>query len=393
MVVISIKYKGRKVMNTRIFYKALPLVAVLLLSAACINQDLVVDDESQAGQERIIPYTASVGSDIITRATLNNDNYYVFETGDKLYVWGQDIYGELTLTSGAGDYKGASFSGNLHWSGTGDTPGEYTDLHAVLVGPNSKIFGTLEEFKKRDFEADYTLASPFASTWAEAAQFFSYFSANSWFGAGKFDFYYRQQSSFLSFDITLEDGTAEGQTVAVSISNGGNVVSTASVTTSKDGDLVKAKFIAGILNTTLDNASVKLGDRDAISFGGTNSLDPDYFYNVTKTYTRYKITASAEGQSKSSENKPMGYETTLQTILSSLGLSTYSNLVQDCSKESGTSINVTDLGGNPHDFQFTVVGEGDSVFNMTAANPFNPSSSLTVTITITVAKMTPPANQ
>lgn len=384
-------------MNTRIFYKALPFVAVLLLSAACINQDLVVDDESQAGQERIIPYTASVGSDIITRATLNNDNYYVFETGDKLYVWGQDIYGELTLTSGAGDYKGASFSGNLHWSGTGDTPGEYTDLHAVLVGPNSKIFGTLEEFKDRGFVADYTLASPFASTWAEAAQFFSYFSANSWFGAGKFDFYYQQKSSYLSFDITLEDGTAEGQTVAVSISNGGNVVSTASVTTSKDGDLVKAKFIAGILNTTLDNASVKLGDRDAISFGGTNSLYADYFYNVTKTYTRYKITATGIfdvpyiGPTPFSvEKKNMKDETTLGEILGDKfkSISSFSS--------SGSSISFGTF--DPNDWGNTTVtinSEGETVITVSGTASYMgydlPVSNLVVTLS--VAKMTPPANQ
>lgn len=383
-------------MNTRIFYKALPFVAVLLLSAACINQDLVVDDESQAGQERIIPYTASVGSDIMTRATLNNDNYYVFETGDKLYVWGTNIYGELTLTSGAGDYKGASFSGNLHWSGAGDTPGEYTDLHAVLVGPNSKIFGTLEEFKKRDFEADYTLASPFASTWAEAAQFFSYFGANSWFGAGEFDFYYRQQSSYLSFDITLEDGTAEGQTVAVSISNGGNVVSTASVTTSKDGDLVKAKFIAGILNTTLDNASVKLGDRDAISFGGTNSLAPDYFYNVTKTYTRYKITATGIfdvpyiGPTPFSvEKKNMKDETTLGEILGDKfkSISSFSSY--------GSSISFGTF--DPNDWGNTTVtinSEGETV--ITVSGTANTASYLgydlpvsDLVVTLSVAKMTP----
>ncbi len=374
-------------MNTRIFYKALPLVAVLLLSAACINQDLVVDDESQAGQERIIPYTASVGSDIMTRATLNNDNYYVFETGDKLYVWGQNIYGELTLTSGAGDYKGASFSGNLHWSGTGDTPNDDTDLYAVLVGPNSKIFGTLKEFKDRGFVADYTLASPFASTWAEAAQFFSYFRAYSWFGAGKFDFYYQQKSSYLSFDITLEDGTAEGQTVAVSISNGGNVVSTASVTTSKEGDLVKAKFIAGLLNTTLDNASVKLGDRDAISFGGTNSLESDRFYKVTKTYTRYKITATGTlfNVPFSVEKKNMKNETTLGEILGDkfTSISSFSS--------SGSSIS---FGYDPNDWGNTTVtinSEGETVITVSgtaSVGGYNiPFENLVVTLS--VAKMTP----
>lgn len=379
-------------MNTYIF-KTLPLVAVLLLFAACNQQDLVIDDEPQAVQERIIPYTVSVGSDVLTRASLNNTNQYVFESGDKLYVWGTGIYGELTLTSGEGDYQ-ASFTGNLHWSGSGEGPDASSDLYAVIVGPNNSIFGTLEEFKNRGYVPDYSLATSFASSKAEAVQFFSYFTSWNTYSAHEFSF--RQGTAYLSFDITLEDGTAAGQTVEVSISNGSQVVRSASVKTIAEGGNVKARFITGFPEyTKLDNASVKLGDRDPISFGGTNTLYTDCFNNVTKTYTRYKITATGTFNIFQ-QNVPFSVvkdnikdETTLGEILG--------NKFTSITAFSSTGSSIIFGSFDPDNWDKTTVTvkeEGNTVITVTGkATAMNHEIDVEdQTVTLTVAKMTPPAN-
>ena len=71
-------------------------------------------------------------------------------------------------------------------------------------------------------------------------------------------------------------------------------------------------------------------------------------------------------------------------------------LVQSCEKKSDTnpngSIVMTDLGVTPKDYQFTVKGEGTSVFTITCTNPYYPAlgeATITNDVTITVAKMNP----
>lgn len=376
-------------MDIKKYMKIVPAVAVLLLTSAC-NQNLELVEDAQP---RIIPYTVSAVSDIETRATLDSDNFYQFETGDKLYVWGEDISGELTLQTGIDEHE-ATFSGNLTWTGGGEFPSDDWALNAVLVGPNDMLFGTPEDFfgvvYENDYKPDYTAG--LASSYAEAVENFSYLRTESTYGAKSFNFYNSQRSAFVSFVITLEDGTAGATFLDVSILNSGGVISSGSVMTSDEGGVVTASFIAPVLSaTTLDGAKVVLStgvgddriDRE-ISFGGTATLWGNTVYNVKKTYTRYSITASAAGNNHSTSGKPMGYEVTLQDILSEMGLSTYSSFVTGCTRTSGTSVDVEDLGTTPKNFKFTVVGEGDSVFDM--------ATSLigTIPVTITVAKMTPP---
>lgn len=81
----------------------------------------------------------------------------------------------------------------------------------------------------------------------------------------------------------------------------------------------------------------------------------------------------------------MGYETTLQTLLNGMGLSSYGATVTGCTKTNGTSVDVEYIEEtNPMDFKFTVVGEGESLFTIS-------TSIMPVPITINVAKMTPAA--
>ena len=66
----------------------------------------------------VIHYTATVGEGDETRATLNGDKKYEFQTGDKLVILGENISGDLTLTTGAGTAS-ATFSGDLTYNGSG----------------------------------------------------------------------------------------------------------------------------------------------------------------------------------------------------------------------------------------------------------------------------------
>ena len=75
----------------------------------------------------------------------------------------------------------------------------------------------------------------------------------------------------------------------------------------------------------------------------------------------------------------MGYTTTLNDLLGASGLA---SMVAGCSKESGDSVDVSPVGDPATDYEFTVVGVGDSVFNMETTIGTYP-------VTITVAKMTP----
>lgn len=364
-------------MDIKRYLMVLPAVAVMLF-AACTNDNNEIVEELQPAQPRIVPFEATVSTGNQTRATLDYFNSYVFETGDKLYVWGDKISGELTL-EGTGGSNFGTFKGSLTMeAGCASNP----TLYAVVKSTKDEILGTLAEFKARGYEPSYT--ATIASSDAEAIQKYSYLKAESDYETKSFDFGNKQNSALLSFEVTLEDGTAAEAPVNVSIKNGGSVVRSGSVTTVNDGGVIKAKFTAGFptgaSGTTLSSATIKLDDRTEIPFGGTKTLEADKIYQVIKTYTRYTITASAMSKSQSSSNKAMGYTTTLQTLLANMGLSAYAGMVSSCTKTSGTSINLTDLGGTPHDFQFELVGEGESTFSMNGM----------LTITISVAKMTPP---
>ena len=366
------------------YMKALPAVAALLLTAACSNDDFETIETPQPAKERIIHFTANVDNGAATRATLSYDRYY-FVSGDKLYVWGENISGELTTT---GSGTSATFTGDLTYTGEGEPKGIF--LNAVVKGVKDQILGTFAEFKANGYNPSYTTG--LATDKKDAVEKFSYLlSSNNYcdFSQPKPSCYFEpyQQSAFISFNITLEDGTAEGENITVTVNNGGSAVCSGSVKTVKVGDAIKAQFTAAFPDeTTLSGATVKLGDRDAISFASSNpTLLANHNYSVTKSYTRYIITASAMGQSKPSSGKPMGYETTLQTLLNGMGLSSYGATVTGCTITNGTSVDVEYIEEtNPMDFKFTVVGEGESLFTIS-------TSIMPIPITINVAKMTPAA--
>ena len=244
----------------------------LLLNTSCSKDD-VTSGESTEPKGSVIHYSATVSDGSNTRATLDDEKKYIFETGDILRITGTNISGDLTLITGAGT-NSAIFEGDLTYTGSG-TPDASLELKAVLVS-------TSNEMSTLTYEAATYPTTAIASTLAEAVQKYSYFKATSTYGAKSFTL--DQQSAFLNFTVTILDGTSTGQSLAIDINNGSASVRTGTVTTATSGSDIVAKFVAAFpVGTTMSNASVQLGSKAAIPFGGSTALAANKIYNIKKT--------------------------------------------------------------------------------------------------------------
>ena len=244
----------------------------LLLNTSCSKDD-VTSGESTEPKGSVIHYSATVSDGSNTRATLDDEKKYIFETGDILRITGTNISGDLTLKTGAGT-NSAIFEGDLTYTGSG-TPDASLELKAVLVSTSNKM-STLT------YEAATYPTTAIASTLAEAVQKYSYFKATSTYGAKSFTL--DQQSAFLNFTVTILDGTSTGDPLSIDINNGGTSVRTGTVTTATSGSDIVAKFVAVFpVGTTMSDASVQLGGKAAIPFGGSTALAANKIYNIKKT--------------------------------------------------------------------------------------------------------------
>ena len=244
----------------------------LLLNTSCSKDD-VTSGESTEPKGSVIHYSATVSDGSNTRATLDDEKKYIFETGDILRITGTNISGDLTLKTGAGT-NSAIFEGDLTYTVSG-TPDASLELKAVLVSTNNAM-STLT------YEAATYPTTAIASTLAEAVQKYSYFKATSTYGAKSFTL--DQQSAFLNFTVTILDGTSTGQSLAIDINNGSASARTGTVTTATSGSDIVAKFVAAFpVGTTMSNASVQLGSKAAIPFGGSTALAANKIYNIKKT--------------------------------------------------------------------------------------------------------------
>ena len=244
----------------------------LLLNTSCSKDD-VTSGESTEPKGSVIHYSATVSDGSNTRATLDDKKKYIFETGDILRITGTNISGDLTLKTGAGT-NSAIFEGDLTYTVSG-TPDASLELKAVLVSTNNAM-STLT------YEAATYPTTAIASTLAEAVQKYSYFKATSTYGAKNFTL--DQQSAFLNFTVTILDGTSTGDPLSIDINNGGTSVRTGTVTTATSGSDIVAQFVAAFpVGTTMSNASVQLGSKAAIPFGGSTALAANKIYNIKKT--------------------------------------------------------------------------------------------------------------
>ena len=394
-------------MTIKKYCTTLSLLSVLLFAAACNNQEIDLIEDIQPGQARLIPFTANVSSYIATRATLDASNNYMFQTTDKLYVWSDDkkVYGELSWAGADAEnvahgttYAG-SFSGSLTVEAGGTLDNE-TTLYAVIKSSSDAILGTFDAFKTRGFIPDYTLATTYAASNDEAVQKFSYLKATSSYGDKSFDFSDSQNTSFLSFDITLKDGTAAGASFNVTINSGGSAVRTGSVTTVIESGAIHAKFVAGFPTgtpgTTLSSATVQLGAGYEIAFGGTKSLEANKIYNVAKTYTGYTITASATippvsiptidysggYKTKTVTNIELSLYKTMAELLSVLdpSASLIASAVTKCEKISGDAcISITGTG-TPTTYSFSATAPGTATYEVEILNGLYKIEDLAITV-------------
>ena len=244
----------------------------LLLNTSCSKDD-VTSGESTEPKGSVIHYSATVSDGSNTRATLDDGKKYIFETGDILRITGTNISGNLTLITGAGT-NSAIFEGDLTYTVSG-TPDASLELKAVLVS-------TSNEMSTLTYEAATYPTTAIASTLAEAVQKYSYFKATSTYGAKNFTL--DQHSAFLNFTVTILDGTSTGQSLAIDINNGNASARTGTVTTATSGSDIVAKFVTAFpVGTTISNASVQLGSKAAIPFGGSTALAANKIYNIKKT--------------------------------------------------------------------------------------------------------------
>lgn len=285
-------------MKIKRFFEALPVVAALLLTASCTNEDndmLVPQPETPA--VKTIPFTVTVSTSTDTRATVDaKGNSYLFEDGDALYIQDEsgDVYGKLTLTSGA-ESVAATFSGNLNY--TGSEPEASLALTAVLKGKDDVIV-QVENDKVTDivYPADAIQQSGSAPVVAvaslqDAIQNFSYFKGTATYGAPSFTL--EQQSAFLHFSISVANiDVYEKLYIDLSVVNNvsedrpdGDVISYGAFELDEDG---KAEFYTALASgTKLENAEVMpwipvTEQCPNIKFGDGIQLEANRVYKVTK---------------------------------------------------------------------------------------------------------------
>lgn len=277
-------------MKIKRFFEALPVVAALLLTASCTNEDndmLVPQPETPA--VKTIPFTVTVSTSTDTRATLADTyNGYVFEEGDELYVQDAsgDVYGRLTLASGKGTGN-ATFSGGLNYT---DEPEATLELTAVLKGKDDVIVQVEnDKVKEIVYPVDATqrpVDDPSelvvtATDLQDAVRKFSHFVGTATYGAPSFML--EQQSTFLHFSISVVDPDVQERAIGISVVDNDNVISFGDFEL-VDGTIDFYTALAG--GTKLTEASVMAYAGDWLDpffrFGGGTELAANYVYSVTK---------------------------------------------------------------------------------------------------------------
>ena len=290
---------------------ALPVMAAFLVMAACNKVDVLSDDntsdetsdvtsEVTSEPEITIPYTVTVGScEPDTRATVDaNFQTLRFAAGDKLYITGTNIKGVLDITSGVGETSGATFSGNLIFSGEG-TPSDGLALTATLVSAQQTVGSEVSVDSAGAVTVNYPTTA-YCSDVYEAIQKYSLLTGNSTYVEKSFSL--DQKSSFFNFEITFEDGTTSGTELTAVVNNYGEIIGNANVITTTVDENVVAKFVLPWTSSReLNGASVKMGDKVAIPFGSTwgSKTVKGKVYNVKKTKTAsipLSLTSPAVGQ-------------------------------------------------------------------------------------------------
>ena len=268
-------------------WAALSMTAALVMTA-CSNDDNANESPVQQSTVKTIPYSVTVNEGATTRATVESDNKTLkFADGDKLYISGTDIQGVLNIQTRMGNF--ATFSGDLAYSGSG-TPASDLSRTATLVSAQQNVGTEVSVDAAGAVTVNYPTTS-YCGDVATAVQKYSNLTGTSYYGLKSFAL--TQQTAFLNFVITFEDGTTTGTELSAVVSNNSAAICTANVTTTTESEKVVAKFVLPVASgTTLSSANVKFGDKAAISFGASQTLDGKV-YNVTKTQAAPAYTMAA----------------------------------------------------------------------------------------------------
>ena len=315
----------------------LPPMGDALVMTACSNDDNANESPVQQSTVKTIPYSVTVNEGATTRATVESDNKTLkFADGDKLYISGTDIQGVLDIQTGTGTTF-STFSGVLTYSGSG-TPTSDLSLTATLVSAQQNVGTEVSVDAAGAVTVNYPTTS-YCGDVATAVQKYSNLTGTSTYGLKSFSL--TQQTAFLNFVITFEDGTTTGTGLSAVVSNNSEAICTANVTTVTDNG-VKAKFVLPVAKgTTLSSANVKFGDKAAISFGASQTLDGKV-YNVTKTQAAatptLTLTSPSVGQVIGSDGKNYAANATLPTGVTKVAMIAY------VSGSNGLAIALADEG-------------------------------------------------
>ena len=264
--------------TTSFLWAALSMTAALVMTACSSNNDMTETPAVPQPSVKTIPYTVTV-TDGTTRATVDSDNRTLrFATGDKLYITGTNIKGTLNIQSGMGETSGATFSGDLTYTGSGD-PAANLSLTATLVSAQQTVGTQISVNDAGAVTVNYPTTA-YCSSVNDAVQQYSRLTGTSTYGDKAFTL--TQQTAFLNFVITFEDNTNADTQLSAVFRNNSSAVCTANVTTTIESEKVVAKFVLPVASgTTLTSATVKMGDKEALTI--TDATLDGKVYNVRKT--------------------------------------------------------------------------------------------------------------
>ena len=269
-------------------WAALSMTAALVMTACSNDDNMVEPPVAPQAEVKTIPYTVTVGQggDATTRATVADDpsdatNYHktlYFASDDKLYVTGTNISGTLDIQTGTGTAS-ATFSGDLTYTGDG-SPASDLSLTATLVSAQQTVGTEVSVDAAGAVTVNYPTTA-YCDDVATAVQKYSRLTGTSTYGEKSFTL--SQQTAFLNFVITFEDGTAASADFSAVVKNGETTLCTANRTTTTESEKVVAKFVLPVASgTTLSSATVKMGDKAALTI--TDATLTGKVYNVKKTY-------------------------------------------------------------------------------------------------------------
>lgn len=344
--------------KNNILWAVLPMMAAALMTTACSNDDNVNESPAQQSTVKTIPYSVTVNDGATTRATVDSDNKTLkFAAGDKLYITGTNIKGVLDIQSGA-TTTSATFSGDLTY--TGDAPAADLELTATLVSAQQTDGSEITVNATTGAVTVNYPTTAYCADVATAVQKYSNLTGTSTYSAKSFSL--AQQTAFLNFEITFEDGTATGTSLSAVVNNNSSNICTANVTTTTESTKVVAKFVLPVAKgTTLSSAKVTMGDKAAISFGASQTLDGKV-YNVKKSQAAatagHALSASVVGEIVGSDGLAyaLSYKGNLPTGVTAAGMVAYKSgsnglviaLADEASTMNWSTANGTTTGAAAH---------------------------------------------